>query len=437
MGLTTAACLADRNINVTGIDVDTKKLKTASAGRAPFYEPGLDERLKRALKRKTLSFSNEIRTAALSDITMITVGTPNNEDGSANLSYLVKAAEDIGSILKNKKRFHVVVVKSTVPPGTALEVVAPIIEKVSKKRMSQEFGICSNPEFLREGEAVGDTLNPDKVVIGAADSRTRKAMHSLYDKFYLTKNVKFVETNPQTAELIKYANNSFLATKISFINTIANICQRIPGTDVEKISYAIGLDERIGPLFLKAGLGYGGSCFPKDVTAMINIAEQKGYSPELLKNTHSTNQLQPYKAVDMLKSALPDLTGKTIAVLGLAFKPNTSDMREAVSIKIIEELVRLGAQVKAHDPMAIEEAQKTLSVPVAYCGSIKECLAGADACIIVTEWRQFAELRPAMLQKYMRRTILVDGRRVTQPSKFVGKIDSYYAIGYNNTSSKP
>lgn len=429
VGLTTAACFADRGIKVSGVDVDGAKVEMVSSGRAPFYEEGLSERLKRALKKKTLSFSTSFDRIAESSITIVAVGTPSNRDGSANLSYIASAAEAIGKVIKDKG-YHVVAIKSTVPPGTALEVVAPAIERTSGKERSRGFGICSNPEFLREGSAVADTLDPDRVVIGTIDEKSRKAMLALYREFYRPKKVAVVETNPQTAELIKYANNSFLATKISFINTIANICQRIPGTDVEKVAYAIGLDRRIGPMFLKAGLGYGGSCFPKDVTAIISLAESRGYSPDLLKDTHGINQLQPYKAIELLKKAVPELSGKTISILGLAFKANTTDMREAVSIKIVEELKKAGANVRVHDPMAMEEARKILGDGVTYCETIQECLSGADGCIIATEWKQYAGLSPAFAKKHMRDSVIVDGRRVTRPEKFAGRVTSYSAIGY-------
>lgn len=430
VGLTTAACLADKGIRVIGIDVDRGKLDMIRKGRTPFYESGLSGKLKRSLKKKTLMLSSDVGAIIDTEITIIAVGTPSNKDGSANLSYVISASESIGTAIKDKNQFHVIAIKSTVPPGTTLGTVLPTIEKTSGKNAPKDFGICSNPEFLKEGSAVADTLDPDKVVIGTIDERTRRIMALLYHKFYTPKNVTVVETNPQTAELIKYANNSFLATKISFINTVANICQRIPGTDVELVAHAIGLDKRIGPLFLKAGLGYGGSCFPKDVAAMISISEQYGYSPKLLKETHGVNQVQPYKAIELLKQALPDVDGKTVAIMGLAFKANTTDVREAVSIKIIEELKRAGAIIKAYDPMAAKEAEKVLGNKATYCNTIEECLSGADACIISTDWTQFRSISPGLLKKYMKRSILIDGRRVTAPNRFLHKIEKYYAIGY-------
>jgi UDPglucose 6-dehydrogenase len=431
VGLTTAVCFASKGIKVTGIDTNEDKVKMIKAGKAPFYEAGLTERLKRVLKSKVLQVSTDIGVIAKSDITIISVGTPSNKDGSANLAYLVAASESVGTAIRGKP-FHIVAIKSTVPPGTTLQVALPAIEKTSGKRAPKDLGIASNPEFLKEGSAVADTLEPDKVVIGTLDDRTRKTLGLLYRKFYSPRKVTTVETNPQTAELIKYANNSFLATKISFINTVANICQRIPGTDVETVAHAIGLDRRIGPLFLKAGLGYGGSCFPKDVTAMISLSEKHGYSPELLKDTHKINQLQPYKAIELLKEALPEPAGKTIAILGLAFKANTTDTREAVSIKIIEELNNAQATIRAYDPMAMEEAKNSLGDKATFCSSIQDCLAEADACIIATEWPQFKKITPQLLNKHMKKSILIDGRRVTKPGMFIGKVDSYSAIGYGH-----
>jgi UDPglucose 6-dehydrogenase len=427
VGLTTAACLAYKGIKVIGIDIDEAKIKMISRNHLPFYEPRLKELVVQSTKKKNLVLSTEFETLSSSQVTIITVGTPNNGD-KANLSYVSQAAESIGKAISEKKGFHVVALKSTVPPGTTLGVVTPILERSSRKKVSEGFGICSNPEFLREGNAVEDTFNPDKIVLGVIEQKTKRIMSSLY-RHHLHQKANLVEVNPQTAELIKYANNTFLATKISFINTIANICQHIPGTDVEEVAHAIGLDRRIGSLFLKAGLGYGGSCFPKDVAAMIAIAEQHGYVPELLKNTQKINQLQFYKAIQLLKKLIPDLTGKTIAVLGLAFKPDTTDMREAVSTKIIRALKELGTIVKVYDPVAMNEAKKILSDSVVYCQNMKECLTAADACIIVTEWPEFKKLTPPIVTKCMKSTFLIDGRRVTSPNAFAGKIDGYAAIG--------
>jgi UDPglucose 6-dehydrogenase len=429
VGLTSAVCFASRGFEVFGIDVDQERVSLLSNGKSPFYEKGLSAKLRKALKSKNLFFHTSLKDTPESTLTFITVGTPSKEDGSANLSFVEAAANSIGNKIRDSDNFQVVVVKSTVPPGTTLNVVLPRIEQTSRKQQGRDFGICANPEFLREGNAVADTLNPDRVVIGTADPKTRQIMRNFYGMFYQPKKIPIIEANPQTAELIKYANNSFLATKISFINTIANICQKIPGTDVEVVAKGIGLDKRINPLFLKAGLGYGGSCFPKDVTAIISIAEKHGYSPDLLKDTHRINQLQPNKAIQLLKKSLPDLLGKTISILGLSFKPDTSDMREAVSLKIIKELTRSGAMVKVHDPMALDEARKIFGNSVVYSSSIKDCLSDSDACIIVTEWKQYSKLTPQVFKKCMKRSIIIDGRRILVPEKFVGSVDSFTALG--------
>lgn len=433
VGLTTAVCLAGKNIKVNCIDTDKKKIDVLSKGISPFYEQGLSKKLSKGIKTKNLNFLTNFSLIDKSDIIILAVGTPSNNDGSANLSFIRSASRSIGQRLKNVRKFQVIAVKSTVPPGTTTNIVKSIIEKISKKDATKDFGICSNPEFLKEGTAIYDTLNPDRIVIGSNDEKSFKIMKNFYEKFYRPKKIPIVKTNAQTAELIKYANNSFLATKISFINTIANISQRIPGTDVEKIAEAIGLDSRINPLFLKAGLGYGGSCFPKDVTAIINLAEKLGYSPELLKNTHKTNQMQPLESIKLLKKSIPNLKNKTISVLGLAFKPNTSDIRESVSIKIIKKLKKEKAKINVHDPMAIDEAKIVLK-GINFCSTIKECIQDTDGCIIATEWEEYKKISPQFFKKHMKKSIIIDGRRALSPKKFTVMVDDYQAIGLGKNS---
>jgi len=291
------------------------------------------------------------------EITFIAVATPNKPNGSIDLGHIESSSSEIGQALQKKETYHLVVVKSTVVPGTTENVVKPAIEKLSGRRCGIDFGLCMNPEFLREGSALHDTLHPDRIIIGEHDQKSGDSLEALYRDFHGEEMPPLIITNLPTAELIKYANNAFLATKISFINQIANICEKIPGADVTVVAKGIGLDKRIGPLFLNAGWGYGGSCLPKDVKALIAFSEGLGYNPALFNAVEDVNNIQPYRAVELAKKHLGDLKGRRIAILGLAFKPNTDDMREAVSIKIINQLLEEGANIVAYDPAAINNAK--------------------------------------------------------------------------------
>ncbi len=443
VGLTTAACFADRGIPVHGIEIDAGKLARLQAGKPHFYEPGLEEKIRSGLEKGTLKFTDSYEPIRDANIIFITVGTPGLPDGSANLEYVASAAASIGKAMRDAQDFKVVATKSTVPPGTSHNVVRPNVEKNSGKRAFVDFGVCSNPEFLKEGSAVEDTLDPDRVVIGAEDDRTLAIMSGLYSQFYGDGEVPVVSANITTSEIIKYANNAFLATKISFINTIANICNNVPGADVEKVAEGIGLDRRVGRLFLKAGLGYGGSCFPKDVKALISFAKSTGYTPDLLIETHHVNQLQPLRVVEMAEAAVESgrLQGRTVSLLGLAFKSNTDDMREAVSVTIARELVRRGCRVRAHDPMAIENARAVLGdgggggSMITYCGSAEECLKGADAAIVVTDWAEYKKIGPEVFNKLMNSSNIIDGRRIYDPKEFAGRVRSFAAIGYGADSA--
>jgi UDPglucose 6-dehydrogenase len=321
-----------------------------------------------------------------------------------------------------------VVVKSTVVPGTTQKIVLPIVEAESGKVCGVGFGLCMNPEFLRQGVAFEDTVNADRVVIGAFDEESGDFLEALYKDFYSSHVPPIIRTTLSTAELIKYASNSMLATKISFINTVANICEKIPGTDVKVVAKAMGLDKRIGPLFLDAGLGYGGSCFPKDVKALIACAKVFGYDPELLESVESVNHSQPLKAVKFCKEQLGSLEDKKIAILGLAFKPDTDDMREASAIPIINQLLKEGASITVYDPVAIPTANGIFDNKVSYATSALKCIKGADACIIVTEWEEFKKLTPEDFTKNMKQPILIDGRRIFNPETFKGKLQ-FVALG--------
>ncbi|MEM2543883.1 MAG: UDP-glucose/GDP-mannose dehydrogenase family protein [Nitrososphaerota archaeon] len=430
VGLTMAACFASRGIKVTCVDIDKERIEKIKKGEPPIHEPGLKEILAKVTSDGRLKVTEDYAEGMKdTEFSFICVGTPSKPDGSIDLSYVTSAAEAVGKNLHLASKNHLVVVKSTVVPGTTSRIVAPILESSSGMKIGRDFGLVFNPEFLREGSAVEDTFNPDRIIIGEHDEGSGKKLLALYKEFYNNLLPPYIITNTVNAELIKYANNAFLATKISFINEIANICQRIPGADVETIAKGIGLDKRIGPLFLKAGLGYAGPCLPKDLSALISHAQSLGYDPLLLRAVQHTNENQPYQAVLIAKNLLSTLKGKRVALLGLAFKPNTDDVRCAISLKLIDRLLKEGAQVVVFDPKGLENAKKLLGDTVLYADSAIECIKDADCCIVVTEWDEFKKLRPEDFVKFMRSPIVIDGRRVYDPKEFGNKL-TYAAIGY-------
>jgi UDPglucose 6-dehydrogenase len=430
VGLCTATGFASKGYKVIASSHDAQKTTKINKGIPPFYEPGLQELLKKTIRDGSLQcLLNQPDQALLeTDITFNAVGTPSKPDGSIDLQHIENSTKEIGQALGKKCTYHMVVIKSTVVPGTTQNVVKPVLEKQSRKHCGSNFGLCMNPEFLRQGSALEDTLNPDRVVIGEHDKQSGDMLESLYKDFYREKTPPMVRTNLSTAELIKYANNAFLATKISFINTIANICEKIPEADVTLVAKSIGLDKRIGPLFLNAGLGYGGSCFPKDVKALIAHSKNLGYPPELLEAVEHTNESQPQKAVQLCKNLIGSLKGKRISILGLAFKPNTDDMREARSIPIINQLLKQGATVTAYDPAAIPIAKAIFKNKITYAKSALECLKNTDCCILVTEWDQFQKLKPEDFIQNMKHPVLIDGRRIFDPEKFRRKA-KFAAVG--------
>ncbi len=388
--------------------------------------------LRSAVKKKRIEFTTDIGRIRDGQTTFVTVGTPSNEDGSINLSFVKKATEDIGASIRNSEGYHLVVVKSTVVPGTTSRVVRPILESSSGRPCGDQLGLCSNPEFLAEGAAIKGTLRPDKIVIGAEDDESRNTLAKLYKRIYKGKKVATITTNPTTAETIKYASNSFLATRVSTINTIADICQRVPSADIETVSKAVGLDPRIGPLYLKAGPGYGGSCFHKDLQALIAFGQSIGYDPILLSAVEEVNQRQANEVVRMSQNLLGSLNDRRIAVLGLAFKKDTDDIREAASIRVIDQLLKNGASVSAYDPMATENARKVLPEQVSFATELGGCVKGTDCCIVMTEWDEFRKLSPRDLRT-MNAQNIVDARRILDRSKFQGF--NYVAVGLG--SAKP
>lgn len=424
VGLSTSVGFASKGYHVIASTHDAQKATLINKGVSPFYEPDLEENLKKVVKNGNLRcVVGRDEPILNTEITFVAVGTPSRKDGSIELRYIQSSAKEIGEALKRKTTYHLVVVKSTVVPGTTESVVKSAIEYHSGKRCGVNFGLCMNPEFLREGSAFRDTLNPDRIVIGEYDRKSGQTLEALYKDFYRKEVPPIIRTNLQTAELIKYANNAFLATKISFINTIANICEKIPSADIVTVAKSIGLDERISPLFLNAGLGYGGSCFPKDVKALIAHSKTWGYDAELLTAVDNVNKTQPSRATELAKTLLRNLKDKHIAILGLSFKPNTDDMREAVSIKIINKLLEEGAIITAYDPVAIPNAKNIFKNKIKYARSAVACLRNAHCCILVTEWKEFKKLKPEDFSKNMKQPNLIDGRRIYNPKQFSQKLN--------------
>src|SRR5437867_1163880 len=358
VGLSTAACLASK-FHVTGVDLDQKKVKLIREGVVPFREEKLSPLLKKNVSNGMLSCTNSFDAISDADFIFIAVGTPSAKSGEIDLTQVRSAAQSIGEAFATSPKHPVVIIKSTVIPGTSKNIV-PILEQYSGKSCGEGFGVCSNPEFLREGQAVQDTLKPSRIVIGPVDQLSRRQILRFYGKFYGKQMPPVVEASPETAEMIKYASNAFLATKISFINLIARLCERIPGSDVNDVARGMGLDPRIGRLFLQAGPGFGGSCFPKDVQALVDYAKRLGVDPSILESTLEVNETQPDNVVSQAEKMLNRVDGKKIAVLGLAFNPNTDDIRESRAIPVIRKLVSKGAMVGAYDPMAMDRAKRQL-----------------------------------------------------------------------------
>lgn len=406
VGSVTAACFAEAGHEIVCVDIDEKKVEQINAGIPPIYEEGLGDLLRKYAGKKLIATIDYEFAVRETDISFICVGTPSAEDGSIDLSIVRAAATNIGEALAKKKGYHVVVVKSTVVPETTEKFVLPVLEEASGKTAGKDFGVAMNPEFLREGKAVHDFMHPDKIVIGAIDRKSGDLISELYRKF----ECEVIRTNPATAEMIKYANNSLLATKISFANEIGNICKKL-GIDTYEVMAAVGKDFRISPRFLNSGAGFGGSCFPKDVKALIGKAKAIGYSPILLESVIAVNEKQPLLMTEILIRKIGNLAGKKIAVLGLAFKNETDDIRESRAIPVIAELLRLGAKISAYDPMAIENMKRVFPT-IEYSGKAEDALKGADACLVMTEWDEFRQLESEF--ENMKEKIVIDGRRVIE-----------------------
>jgi UDPglucose 6-dehydrogenase len=429
VGLVTAVCFARKGNQVIGIDPDGERLEKIRKKETPFFEPKLNQYLEETVADGTLSVTNNASLNTNSDLAYIVVGTPSRKDGSMDFTYVRNAATAIGQSIRDSTHYQLVVVKSTVIPGTARTLVKPILQEESGKIAGKDFGLCSNPEFLREGNAVHDAESPDRIVIGSEDAEAITRLENFYKDFHGEPTPPVVRTTHENAELTKYANNAFLAMKVSFINTIANLAERTPSADVKAIARGIGLDKRIGSEFLNAGLGWGGSCFPKDLDALIRYSKATDYDPELIEAVVATNEKQKQKAVHLAKQALGSLKGKRIAILGLAFKPETDDMREAVSIPLIRSLLAEGANIVAYDPVAMQNARTIFRDTVSYAKDPAGCLDQADCCIIVTEWREFRTITPSTFLERMRRPVVIDGRRIYDAGQFSGAGIRFLAVG--------
>ncbi len=421
VGLVTGACFAEFGVFVTCVDKDEKKIRSLKKGEIPFYEPGLDDLIRRNLKQGRLRFTAKIGEAVDDSLVVfIAVGTPPRGDGSADMKYVDEVAKEIAGHMNGYK---VIVTKSTVPVGTGKRIQR-IIAKNLKVR--NNFDIVSNPEFLREGAAIEDFMRPNRVVIGAGSQQAVAILKDLYKPLYLLET-PFVITDIETAELIKYASNSFLATKISFINEIANLCEKV-GADVNMVAKGMGLDQRIGAKFLHAGPGFGGSCFPKDTKALLKIGEEHGTDLNVIRAAVLANENQRKKAYEKIKNAMGDLKDKVVAVLGLSFKPNTDDLRDAPSLALIERLLKAKAKLRAYDPVAMGRS-KVLFPDVVYCQDSYEAAKGADALVIVTEWNEFRNLELEKVKRLLRQPFFFDLRNIYEPEKMKKLGFKYFCVG--------
>lgn len=426
VGLVSGTCFAEMGVNVTCIDVNEEKIQALLNGNIPIYEPGLDEMVLRNTKEGRLHFTTDI-TTCLNDVDIVfsAVGTPPDEDGSADLKYVLEVARTVG---RNMNKYLVLVTKSTVPVGTAKKIKQAIQDELDKRGVSIPFDVASNPEFLKEGAAIKDFMSPDRVVIGVESEKAKEMMTRLYRPMMLN-NFRVIFTDIPSAEMIKYAANSMLATRISFMNDIANLCELV-GADVNMVRKGIGADTRIGNKFLYPGCGYGGSCFPKDVKALIKTAEKNGYKMKVLKAVEEVNETQ--KSIlfkKLLEYYQNDLKGKKIAIWGLAFKPETDDMREATSLVMIQKLTKAGCKVKVYDPIAINECKRRIGNTVEYATDMYDAVLNADALLLLTEWKQFRMPSWGVVKKTMNQAVLIDGRNIYEEQEMKEIGFDYMCIG--------
>lgn len=428
VGLVTGTCFAEMGVDVTCVDVQKEKIENLKKGIIPIYEPGLENMVHRNHEAGRLNFTTDL-TEVLDDVEIVfsAVGTPPDEDGSADLKYVIEVARTIG---RHMNKYVLVVTKSTVPVGTAQKVKAAIQEELDKRGVEIPFDVASNPEFLKEGAAIKDFMSPDRVVVGVESEKAQKLMTKLYRPFLLN-NFRVIFTDVPSAEMIKYAANSMLATRISFMNDIANLCELV-GADVNMVRKGIGSDSRIGSKFLYPGCGYGGSCFPKDVKALIKTAEKNGYTMRVLRAVEEVNEAQKSILFEkIMKRFDGNLQGKKVAIWGLAFKPDTDDMREAPSLVLIEKLLAAGAEVSVYDPIAMEECKRRIGDVVTYAKDIYDAAFDADALMVVTEWKEFRLPSWAVLKRTMKQPILIDGRNIYDRHELDEQGFLYSCIGIN------
>jgi UDPglucose 6-dehydrogenase len=422
VGLSLAAVLSAKGNNVFGIDVDENKCTSIKKGISPFFEPDLEKTLRIGLK-KNLKISNNFSMIKNVDIIFVTVGTPQSNSGAIELSIMKNAIKMIGKIIGDSKKNQIIFIKSTVTPGSMKNIILPILEKTSKRKAGKDFGLISNPEFLQESTAIKDTKYPHAVVLGGYQTKFMDKAKKIFTKFH--PNTPIIVTNHQTAEMIKYANNSFLATKISFINQLSNICQRIPGANIDDVAKTIGLDPRIGKLFLNAGPGYGGSCLPKDMKALINFAGSVGIKPTLLNAVEKTNEKQLEDIILKITKTLGKLKNKRITILGTSFKPDTDDIRDSIAIELIKKLLRKQASITIYDPKAIENTKKVFNTKIEYAESISKSLQKSECIVIMVHWKEFEILNNNLINK-MKKKFIIDCRRVLVKKELHAE---YYAIG--------
>lgn len=425
VGLVSGTCFAEVGIDVTCVDIDAQKIENLKQGIIPIYEPGLDELVCRNQKEGRLHFTTDLSSCINNvEVVFSAVGTPPDEDGSADLKYVLEVARTFG---QNINKFAILVTKSTVPVGTSKKIRAVIEEELEKRGVNIPFEVASNPEFLKEGAAIKDFMSPDRVVIGVESERSRKVMERLYRPFLLN-NFRVIFMDIASAEMTKYAANSMLATRISFMNDIANLCELV-GADVNMVRKGIGTDIRIGNKFLYAGCGYGGSCFPKDVKALIHTGKEHGYHMSIIEAVEKVNEQQKEVVFNKLKKALNCLTNKRVAIWGLAFKPETDDMREAPALVVINRLLESGAEVVVYDPVAIDECKRRLGDKVKYAKDMYDAVIDADAIAMITEWKQFRVPSWSIIKKAMRGNIIVDGRNIYDPTELAEEGFEYHCIG--------
>lgn len=425
VGLVSGACFAEMGIDVTCVDINPEKIKCLLNGEIPIYEPGLDDLVKRNVEAGRLHFTTDL-TTCLDNVEVVfsAVGTPPDEDGSADLQYVLEVARTFG---RNIKKYTILVTKSTVPVGTAKKVKAVIEEELTKRDEQIDFEVASNPEFLKEGAAIKDFMSPDRVVVGVESDRAKKVMERLYRPFQMN-NYRLYFMDIPSAEMTKYAANAMLATRISFMNDIANLCDLV-GANVDMVRKGIGADTRIGSKFLYPGCGYGGSCFPKDVKALARTAREYGYTMGVIEAVEAVNERQKEIVVKKLQDKLGTLRGKTIALWGLAFKPETDDMREAPSLVVIEKLLEAGASVKVYDPVAMDECRRRIGDRVVYCKDMYDVVIDADALAVLTEWKEFRIPSWSVIKRVMKQPVLVDGRNIYSKDEVIAEGFEYAAIG--------